>query len=107
MVVRSLVDLLARQDASGRPYLEFLRSDAMSLGVYVLEAGAVDRQSPHAQDEVYIVVAGAASFAAGEVAREVGVGDVIFVPAQVRHFFHDIRERLELIVVFAPPESAP
>lgn len=76
----------------------------MSVGVYVLGAGATDGQSPHHEDEVYVVLAGRARFTAGGVTRDAGRGDVIFVPAGIAHRFHDIVEELRLIVVFAPPE---
>jgi mannose-6-phosphate isomerase-like protein (cupin superfamily) len=102
-----LADLLARRAATGRPYLEFLRSDALSVGLYVLPAGGVDRQQPHSEDEIYVVMNGRARFTAGSEVRDVGPGDVIFVAAQVAHRFHDITQDLELIVVFAPPETAP
>jgi len=102
---RSLVDLLSEQSAAGRPYLEFIRTTAMSVGLYVLEPTDVDRQSPHFEDEIYVVLAGRSSFTAGNKTREARRGDVIFVGAGVPHRFHDIVERLELIVVFAPPES--
>jgi mannose-6-phosphate isomerase-like protein (cupin superfamily) len=98
-------DLLVRQLASERPYLEFLRSGALSVGLYVLDAGAVDGQSPHHEDEVYVVLAGRSRFTAGDEVRDVVAGDTIYVAAGVPHKFHDITERLELIVVFAPPES--
>ncbi len=44
--------------AAGRVYEEFLSVPDLSAGLYVLEAGATDRQSPHAEDELYYVVAG-------------------------------------------------
>ena len=77
----------------------------MSAGLYVLPAGAVDGQSPHNEDEIYVVLAGGARFTAGDETRDVAPGDVIFVAAGVPHRFHDITEELRLIVVFAPPES--
>ena len=98
-------ELVARQAASGRPYLEFLRSDAMSAGLYVLDTGAVDAQSPHREDEIYVVLTGRSRFTAGDETRDVVTGDTIYVAAGVPHKFHDITERLELIVVFAPPET--
>jgi mannose-6-phosphate isomerase-like protein (cupin superfamily) len=98
-------DLLVRQLASERPYLEFLRSGALSVGLYVLDAGAVDGQTPHHEDETYVVLAGRSRFTAGDEVRDVVAGDTIYVAAGVPHKFHDITERLELIVVFAPPES--
>lgn len=98
-------DLLVRQLASERPYLEFLRSQALSVGLYVLDEGAIDAQSPHHEDEVYVVLAGRSRFTAGDDVRDVVAGDTIYVAAGVPHKFLDITERLELIVVFAPPES--
>jgi mannose-6-phosphate isomerase-like protein (cupin superfamily) len=92
--------------AGKRPYDEFLRSGSMSVGLYVLRAGGVDRQSPHAEDEVYVVLTGRSRFTGGEVTIDVAPGDTIFVPAREPHRFHDIAEQLELIVVFAPPETA-
>jgi mannose-6-phosphate isomerase-like protein (cupin superfamily) len=90
---------------AGELYAEFLRADSMSAGLYVLEAGADDPQSPHDQDEIYHVVSGRARFASGGADREVGAGDVLFVPAREQHRFHAIAERLELLVVFAPAEA--
>ena len=54
MDARSLAELQRQQTAAGRPYLEFVRTDAMSVGLYVLDAGAIDGQSPHREDEVYV-----------------------------------------------------
>jgi mannose-6-phosphate isomerase-like protein (cupin superfamily) len=101
-----LEELLRRREANGRAYLEFHRGESMSLGVYVLPAGAVDGQSPHTEDEVYVVLAGAGQFTAGEEGRTVGPGDVLFVPAGLPHRFHDISNALHLVVVFAPPEGS-
>lgn len=78
----------------------------MSIGLYVLEVGATDGQSPHGEDEVYVVLAGRSRFSAGDVVDDVAAGDTIYVPAGVAHRFHDITEQLTLIVVFAPPEHS-
>ena len=86
------------------PYHEFLRVPDLSVGLYALEAGAVDRQQPHTEDEIYIVVEGRSRFTAGDDARDVGPGDTIFVAAGVPHRFHDITDALRLIVVFGPAE---
>lgn len=104
MDARSLAEIVAAQQASDRPYLEFIRSESMSAGLYVLDAGAVDGQSPHTEDEIYVVLAGKASFSAGDETRPVAMGDTIYVPAGVEHRFRDIAEQLRLIVVFAPSE---
>jgi mannose-6-phosphate isomerase-like protein (cupin superfamily) len=90
---------------SGKLYQEFLRVPDLSAGLYVLEAGATDPQLPHREDELYYVVAGRATITVGDEARPVGPGSLVFVGAEVAHRFHDITERLELLVVFGPAES--
>jgi mannose-6-phosphate isomerase-like protein (cupin superfamily) len=87
-------------------YLEFLRSAELSVGLYVLPTGAVDGQSPHTEDEVYVVMHGRASIRVGAEDRPVAPGSVVFVAAGVDHRFHDIAEDLVVFVVFAPPEGA-
>lgn len=106
MDLHHLADLLAGQSASGRAYLEFLRSESLSVGLYVLPAADVDRQQPHREDEIYVVMSGRSRFTAGDQTRDVSQGDVIFVAAGVAHRFHDITTDLQLVVVFAPPESS-
>ena len=86
------------------PYHEFLRVPDLSVGLYALEAGAVDRQQPHTEDEIYVVVEGRSRFTAGDDTRDVGPGDTIFVAAGMPHRFHDITDALRLIVVFGPAE---
>ena len=93
----------ARRTPSG--YLEFLKVPAMSAGVYVLAAGAVDRQSPHSEDEVYYVVRGRGRFRRGSEELSADPGDVLFVPAGQPHRFHSIEEELVLLVVFSPAEE--
>jgi mannose-6-phosphate isomerase-like protein (cupin superfamily) len=92
--------------AAGRRYHEFLSVTDLSAGIYVLEAGEPDPQSPHTEDELYYVVAGRARMTVGEETLDVSSGSLIFVAAAVPHRFHDISERLELLVVFGPAEGA-
>lgn len=89
----------------GKAYVEFLRTQALSAGVYRLATGAADLQQPHREDEIYYVISGLARFRSGKEDVAVGPGDVLFVPANEPHHFHDITQDLELFVVFAPPES--
>lgn len=105
MIKRGVDELLAVGAKSKRPYLEFVRSSALSAGLYVLAVGSVDSQQPHREDEVYVVVRGRGRFTAGTETQEVKAGDTIFVAAGAEHRFHDVSEDLALVVVFAPPES--
>ena len=100
-----LARLLADHQAGGRPYLEFLRVPALSVGLYVLPAGGIDRQRPHTEDEIYYVIAGDATIAVAGEDRPVGPGAVIYVAAGVEHRFHSITADLTLLVFFAPAEA--
>lgn len=102
----TLAELEARRTAGGDPYLEFLTLPDLSAGLYVLDAGAIDRQQPHTEDEVYVILAGRARFTAGDETRDIGPGDTLFVAATVPHRFDDIVETLRVIVVFGPAEGS-
>lgn len=102
----NLEDLLARRRSSGEPWMEFLRVPALSMGVYVLGAGAEDTQEPHAEDEVYYIVSGRGSIRIEGEDQSVGPGSLIFVRARAAHRFHTISEDLTALVFFAPAEGS-
>jgi len=106
MEIHELPDLLRRRDASGGPYLEFQRSVDLTSGLYVLPPGGVDDQQPHAEDEIYCVLAGRARITVGGEVAPVGPGTVVFVAAGVAHQFHDIADELQVLVVFGPAEGS-
>ena len=96
----------AERGHAGQRYREFLRVPHLSAGLYVLEAGATDPQSPHGEDELYHVVSGRGRVTVGDETRDVTGGSLVFVAARVPHRFHDITERLEILVVFGPAEGS-
>ena len=110
MLAFKVNDLLETLAKSGKPYREFLRTDAMSAGVYALPAGGEDKQTPHSEDEIYYVVRGRAKFFSEATGarrnREVGPGSVLFVGANADHRFHGITEDLVVLVFFAPAEGS-
>lgn len=87
-------------------YEELLRVDALSAGVYTLAAGATDPQSPHNEDEVYVVLAGVGAIEVDGRTAAISAGSLVYVPRGVHHRFVDIVEDLEVAVVFAPPENS-
>ena len=97
-----LEQVIADQQGSGEAYLQFLSKGSLSVGLYVLPAGGEDPQSPHAEDEVYQVVAGQATLRIGDEDHPVRAGSIIFVAAEVPHRFHTIVEDLRILVFFAP-----
>lgn len=100
----TLADLLHARAQGDEPYLEFLRVPSMSAGIYELAAGAVDRQQPHTEDELYYIVSGKATLLMGDTDVPVEAGSLVFVPANMVHRFHSITEALRVLVLFAPAE---
>jgi mannose-6-phosphate isomerase-like protein (cupin superfamily) len=99
-----LDDLKTAQASGTRLYHEFPRVPAMSAGLYVLKAGAVDPQKPHAEDETYVMMSGRGQFTCEGVTIAVEPGQTIYIPAHDVHRFHDITEDLNILVIFAPAE---
>jgi len=104
--VFDLSQLIAERKKSNRLYLEFLRVPSLSLGLYALPAGGVDPQKPHKEDEVYYVAGGRGILRVGTEDHPVAPGSIVFVEAGVEHSFHSIAEELQILVFFAPAESA-
>lgn len=100
-----LDELEAERAANNGAYLQFLKERNMSVGLYALNAGELDPQQPHREDEVYLVVSGRGSITVGTETTQVGRGSVVYVPAGAPHKFHHITEDLRVVVVFSPPES--
>jgi mannose-6-phosphate isomerase-like protein (cupin superfamily) len=83
-------------------WVEQLSVPDLSVGTYCIPAGGTDDQSPHAEDEIYVVTAGRARIVTPDGTAGVGPGSVIFVPAGEEHRFVDVTEDLALLVVFGP-----
>jgi mannose-6-phosphate isomerase-like protein (cupin superfamily) len=101
-----LAEIEADREHSGELYAEFFRIPSMSAGIYALGVGATDPQTPHREDEIYYVVRGRAAITIGGREYPVEPGATIFVAKGVEHRFHTITDPLELLVLFAPAESA-
>ena len=82
-------------------YREFLSSPNLSCGLYTLQAGARDMQSPHDEDEVYYVISGRATLKVGGETHDVKAGSVLYVRATEEHSFFEIQEDMTLLVFFA------
>lgn len=106
MLAFELSAVQQQQQATGERWLEFLRVPALSMGLYVLPAGAVDPQQPHTEDEVYYVVSGRGQIRVDQKDRAVQAGSLVYVAAQVEHRFHSIEEALQVLVFFAPAEGS-
>jgi mannose-6-phosphate isomerase-like protein (cupin superfamily) len=89
-----------RLEANGGGYEIVHLSPGFEVGVYVLVAPEPDRQQPHDDDELYIVLDG---FGVLDVEGEpvpLEVGQAVFVPAGARHGF-TAYVQLSVLVIFA------
>lgn len=59
-----------------------------------------DPQTPHDQDELYLVHRGTGQFQCGERRTAFGPGDALFAAAGEIHRFEDFSDDLELWVIF-------
>jgi mannose-6-phosphate isomerase-like protein (cupin superfamily) len=87
-------------------WVEQFRVADLSVGTYSIRAGGTDDQSPHTEDEIYVITAGRATLVGGDDSAEVGPGSVAYVPAGEVHRFIDITEDFAALVFFAPAEEA-
>jgi mannose-6-phosphate isomerase-like protein (cupin superfamily) len=65
----------------------------------------VDRQTPHARDEIYVVACGSGWFVNDKDRHPFQTGDVLFVPAGVEHRFEEFTDDFCTWVMFYGPEG--
>jgi mannose-6-phosphate isomerase-like protein (cupin superfamily) len=104
-VIEGAARFAAPADGASTHWVEHLRVADLSVGTYSIRRGGTDGQSPHTEDEIYVVTAGQAAFEAGGRRVPVGPGSVLYVPAGEPHKFTDVTEDLAVVVVFAPAED--
>jgi mannose-6-phosphate isomerase-like protein (cupin superfamily) len=101
----SLADLapkLADAPATMR-FAYALRHGTMKLGLYA--PVNEDTQTPHKQDELYIVASGNGEFVKNGERRRFGPHDAIFVEAGVEHRFENFSADFQAWVIFWGPEG--
>ncbi len=87
---------------AGGGYAIIHESPGLEIGVYVLVAPEPDRQQPHEDDEVYIVLEGSGVLEIEGNRLTLDEGHFAFVPAHVEHRFVAY-EQLAVLVIFTRP----
>lgn len=64
-----------------------------------------DPQTPHARDEIYVVLRGHGLFYDGRSRRQVVAGDFLFAPAGSDHRFEEFSEDFATWVMYYGPEG--
>lgn len=101
----SLAQILARIPGApskiwpeGDRYATALAHGSMSVGLYA-PVGR-DPQTPHGQDEIYIVRSGSAEFSVAGERQSCTLGDILFVAAGIEHRFEKLSADFSAWVVF-------
>jgi mannose-6-phosphate isomerase-like protein (cupin superfamily) len=88
-----------RLSEAGGGYEVVHDSSGLEIGVYVLVAPEPDRQQPHEDDEVYVVLEGTGVLEVEGARHELREGNAVFVPAGADHRF-SAYEHLSVLVIF-------
>ncbi len=95
--------------ATAAPIIEGARSAVLmthgSMQLRYYAPRGVDAQTPHEQDEIYIVAAGSGFFVNGDQRHRFGPGDALFVAAGVEHRFEDFTDDFGTWVIFYGPQG--
>lgn len=94
---------LPQQTDTQLRFASLLRHGTMSVELYAPQIE--DRQTPHTQDELYVIASGSGQFVNGSQRHVFGPGDVIFVPAGVSHRFEEFSEDFRTWVIFYGPQG--
>lgn len=84
-------------------YVTLLRHGTMSVELYV--PVGEDNQTPHDQDELYVIASGSGMFNKAGDRRPFGPGDVIFVEAGLEHRFEGFTDDFQTWVIFWGPKG--
>jgi mannose-6-phosphate isomerase-like protein (cupin superfamily) len=88
-----------RLNEAGGGYEVVHESAGLELGVYVLVAPEPDRQQPHEDDEIYVVLEGTGVLEVEGKQVPVREGSAVFVEAGAQHGF-SAYEHLSVLVIF-------
>lgn len=82
---------------------EIMSHGSMTVRFYAPDK--IDRQTPHDQDEIYVVASGSGWFVNGDQRARFEAGHVLFVAAGIDHRFEGFTDDFATWVVFYGPDG--
>jgi len=86
-----------------QPYVELFKRGDVSVELFAPRGK--DTQTPHDQDELYIVSRGAGFFRCGGETVQFQAGDLLFAPAGIEHRFERFSADFRTWVIFFGPRA--
>ncbi|WP_210402926.1 cupin domain-containing protein [Thalassospira sp. MCCC 1A01428] len=100
----NLMDTMQALRGRSDPRFEILLAHG-SMSVEVYAPDKIDHQTPHRQDELYIIQSGSGMFYRDGSYSACAAGDVLFVPAGMAHRFEDFSDDFVTWVIFWGPKG--
>jgi mannose-6-phosphate isomerase-like protein (cupin superfamily) len=88
---------------SSLEFLELFKHGSLIIEIYKPELH--DHQTPHDQDEIYVVIAGSGEFMNDGLKVNFKAGDFLFVPAGIEHRFINFTPDFSTWVFFYGPNG--
>jgi mannose-6-phosphate isomerase-like protein (cupin superfamily) len=82
----------------GVPFIEVFNKGTLKIELFAPRER--DLQTPHEQDEIYVIVQGESEFLLGAKRINCKFGDVLFVPAKMEHRFENFSDDFATWVFF-------
>lgn len=99
--ISEAIQQLATDDSA--PFTVLMQNGSMSIEYFAPKE--IDTQTPHKQDELYVIASGHSQFYRDGEMIECKTGDVIFVPAAMEHRFMNFSEDFATWVIFYGPQG--
>ena len=86
-----------------RQFTVMLKHGSMSIEYFSPQK--IDTQTPHNQDEIYVIAKGSGTFYGDGERVQFNTGDVLFVPAGMEHRFENFTDDFATWVIFYGKEG--
>lgn len=90
--------------ASKKEFITLMQHGSMKVECY--KPHLIDKQTPHLQDELYVIYSGTGIFYNNGKRSSFSPGDVLYVPAGHEHRFETFTSDFATWVIFYGPESS-
>ncbi len=94
-VIKALQNLT---DKPNETFVKVLEHGSMSVELY--KPQNIDPQTPHTQDELYVIISGSGEFVNDGICTGFQQGDILFVKAGVEHRFENFTSDFATWVIF-------